>query len=87
MTRTSRDETFCGICGHLLTRAMIAAEFDGQFIDYVDREALEMSFPICDECRRKLLDIDAGGIEAAKRRTREVVGELVENSSTEVDEK
>ena len=54
---------------------MIAAEFDGQFIDYVDREALEMSFPICDECRRKLLDIDAGGIEAAKRRTREVVGE------------
>ena len=79
MTRTSRDETFCGICGHLLTRAMIAAEFDGQFIDYADREALEMSFPICDECRRKLLDIDAGGIEAAKRRTREAVEESVED--------
>lgn len=79
MTRTSRDETFCGICGHLLTRAMIAAEFDGQFIDYADREALEMSFPICDECRRKPLDIDEGGIEAARRRTRETVEESVED--------
>ena len=78
MTRTSRDETFCGICGHLLTRAMIAAEFDGQFIDYADREALEMGFPICDECRRKPLDIDGGGIEAARRRTREIVEESVE---------
>lgn len=51
MTRTSRGETFCGICGHLLT---------------------PLNFPVCDECRRKLLDIDNGGLEAAKRRAREM---------------
>lgn len=72
MDGTKRDETFCGICGHLLTRAMIAAEFDGQFIDYADRESLTLNFPVCDECRRKLPDIDKGGLEAAKRRAREM---------------
>lgn len=43
-----------------------------QFIDYADREALTLNFPICDECRRKLLGIDKGGLEAAKRRAREM---------------
>lgn len=41
MAETKRDETFCGSSGHLLTRAMIAAEFDGKYVDYEAREMSE----------------------------------------------
>jgi hypothetical protein len=45
MSETTHEETFCGICGHLLTRLMIAAEFDGKYMDYeaAKRRAREMS--------------------------------------------
>lgn len=72
MPTIDNEETFCGICGHLLTRAMIAAEFDGRYVDYVDREVGTMNFAICSECRAKILEIDDGGLEAAKRRAREM---------------
>ena len=72
MVETSRDETFCGICGHLLTRAMIAAEFDGRYVDYEIHEVGTMNFAICSECRAKILEFDDGGLSAAKRRAREM---------------
>lgn len=72
MAETTRDETFCGICGHLLTRPMIAAEFDGKFADYEAREVGTMNFAICSECRAKILEIDDGGLDAARRRAREM---------------
>ena len=72
MAETKRDETFCGICGHLLTRPMIAAEFDGKYMDYEAREVGSMNFAICSECRAKILEIDDGGLDAARRRSWEM---------------
>ena len=81
MNETTREETFCGICGHLLTRLMIAAEFDGRYVDYEAREVGGMNFAICSECRSKILEIDDGGLDAAKRRAQEMQDEdsVVEN--------
>lgn len=72
MSETTHEEAFCGICGHLLTQLMIAAEFDGKYIDYEAREVGTMNFAICSECRAKILEVDNGGLEAAKRRAREM---------------
>ena len=40
-----------------------------------------MNFAICSECRSKILEIDDGGLDAAKRRAQEMQDEdsVVEN--------
>lgn len=63
--------SLCAMCGHALTKYEVGADIRGQFIDYSEVGAGEISIAVCRDCWNKLLEIQNNGLDAAiKKRER-----------------
>jgi len=66
------DETYCSLCGHLLTKREIAARVDGSLIDFENRDDGEITLVFCSECWSKTNAVLEGGIARARKQWREL---------------
>jgi len=70
-----KNEYFCNICGMLITNREIGAEFNGECIDYIEKNIDGAHFYICNECYDIIMAIKKGGVKRAK----ELHKERIEN--------
>lgn len=62
----------CFRCGHALTQKEICAELQGRYIDFIDRNVMEMDLVLCVDCSNAVKEIMMQGLEPAIKK-RELV--------------
>lgn len=67
---------FCQICGIALKNSEIGGEIRGEYIDYIKRVPGKISATFCTECWHNMQERSKGGIEAAIRRRKELLGDV-----------
>lgn len=75
------NETFCSVCGFTMPREHIGARLDCEGVNFISRTYVECELIICEECWRKTMAIDDGGMAKAIKQSEslEVQNEQTKN--------